>query len=270
MKLCFSTLGCPEWGFNDVFATAKDLGFDGIEIRGVGSEIDAYKVPELSGELLGRTLERLRAARLALPLLTSGACVCDGARVPAVREDLAAYLDLANRAGVPYVRVLADYGPRPSQDARTEPVAERLRECCAQAEKAGVTLLVETNGVFADSRQMAALLEAVGSESLKVLWDVHHTVRVAGEAPAETLARLGPQIRHVHVKDSVLENGQIRYRVMGYGDIPVAEAVKGLHSIGYEGFISLEWVRRWSHDLENAGIVFPQFIYYMKNLLRSL
>ena len=37
MKLSFSTLGCPEWSWNEILATAKDMGFDGIEIRGVGT-----------------------------------------------------------------------------------------------------------------------------------------------------------------------------------------------------------------------------------------
>ena len=34
-------------------------------------------------------------------------------------------------------------------------------------------------------------------------------------------------------------------------------------SINYDGFVSLEWVKRWSDDLEDAGIVFPQFAFYM-------
>ena len=44
MKLAFSTLGCPEWSWVDIQAMARDLGFDGIEIRGLGQEIQAAKV----------------------------------------------------------------------------------------------------------------------------------------------------------------------------------------------------------------------------------
>ena len=32
MKLAFSTLGCPEFGWSDVYSMAKDLGFQGIEV----------------------------------------------------------------------------------------------------------------------------------------------------------------------------------------------------------------------------------------------
>jgi fatty-acyl-CoA synthase len=39
MKLAFSTLGCPDFSWNDIYSMAKDLGFNGIEIRGLGNEI---------------------------------------------------------------------------------------------------------------------------------------------------------------------------------------------------------------------------------------
>ena len=35
MKLSFSTIGCPAYSWVDIYPMAKDLGFDGIEVRGV-------------------------------------------------------------------------------------------------------------------------------------------------------------------------------------------------------------------------------------------
>ena len=35
MKIAFSTLGCPDFDWSDIYSMAKDLGFDGIEIRGL-------------------------------------------------------------------------------------------------------------------------------------------------------------------------------------------------------------------------------------------
>jgi fatty-acyl-CoA synthase len=34
MKLAFSTLGCPEWTWTEIYPMAYDLGYSGIEIRG--------------------------------------------------------------------------------------------------------------------------------------------------------------------------------------------------------------------------------------------
>ena len=41
MKLSFSTIGCPDWTWRDIFTTAKDIGMDGIEVRCIGSELFA-------------------------------------------------------------------------------------------------------------------------------------------------------------------------------------------------------------------------------------
>ena len=38
MKLAFSTLGCPDFDWSDIYSMAKDFGFQGIEIRGLGDE----------------------------------------------------------------------------------------------------------------------------------------------------------------------------------------------------------------------------------------
>ena len=50
---------------------------------------------------------------------------------------------------------------------------------------------------------------------------------------------------------------------MGEGDLPVDEIMRSLRSVNYEGFLSLEWVKRWLPELSDAGVVIPQFIHYM-------
>ena len=41
MKISFSTLACPDFSWTDIYTMAKDLGFGGIEIRGLGEDIFA-------------------------------------------------------------------------------------------------------------------------------------------------------------------------------------------------------------------------------------
>ena len=43
MKLAFSTIGCPDFDWPDIYSMAKDFGFRGIEIRGLGEEIFAVR-----------------------------------------------------------------------------------------------------------------------------------------------------------------------------------------------------------------------------------
>ncbi|HIR02596.1 MAG TPA: AMP-binding protein, partial [Candidatus Scatovicinus merdipullorum] len=144
-------------------------------------------------------------------------------------------------------------------------VIAQLQKLAPLAEKAGVTLLVETNGVYADTARLRRLLEQLSSDAVAALWDMHHPYRFMGEKPEQTVQNLGAYIKYVHVKDSVMTEQGVEYRMMGEGDLPIDEMMMALNSICYEGYISLEWVKRWANHLSDAGIVFPQFVHYMES-----
>ena len=59
MKFAFSTLGCPDWNFKEMISTAKDLGLDGIEIRGIENEVFAPFAKPFREENLDKTKELL-------------------------------------------------------------------------------------------------------------------------------------------------------------------------------------------------------------------
>jgi fatty-acyl-CoA synthase len=109
----------------------------------------------------------------------------------------------------------------------------------------------------------------VGSDNVGALWDIHHPYRFAGETPGKTVQNLGAYIKYVHVKDSVVENGKVSYRMMGEGDMPIDDFMRALDSINYEGYVSLEWVKRWYSDLSDAGIVFTHFANYMEKYIQK-
>jgi len=269
VKLAFSTLGCPGWSFREIISTARDAGFDAIEIRGIGEQMFAPDIPEFSDEKIGETLRLLAAVKLDIPVLTSGATLADPQKAQESFEEACAYIRLAPRLGASYVRVMGTGAPQPEEGDWA--LAARLyAELCAFAAPFGVTPLLETNGELASSRKMAELVRGCGAGNAGVLWDVHHTVRFAGESPGQTAEQLGDLIRHVHLKDSVIQNGRPAYRMMGYGDIPVPEAVAALEKAGYQGYFCLEWVKRWNPDLQEPGIVFSHFKSYMDMLSRSL
>ena len=263
MKLSFSTIGCPDWSWDDITAAARDLNYDGIEIRGVGNEIYAPKAKPFLAANISKTQENLKKQGLTINCLTSG-CLLNDANTEKNIDEAKDYIDLAATIGVPYVRVLGDTNPQPGEIS-IDFVLENLKKVVAYASSKNVIVLMETNGVFADSKAMAALMKNVGSDSLAVLWDVHHTYRYFNESPEETFALIGKYIKHVHIKDSKIQDGKIVYKMMGYGDVPVCQAAEVLKNGGYNGFISLEWVKRWCLELEEPGVVFAHFINYMKN-----
>jgi fatty-acyl-CoA synthase len=267
MKLAFSTLGCPLWSFDDVVTAAKDLGLDGIELRGLGTRMFAPDIPELQPPERTRALARLRDTGLGLPILSSGAQLAhpDRETAQAAFVEACAYVNLASALGVPYVRVMGTGAPQPTE-GNFELGALLFGGMSRYAMLFGVTPLIETNGALSSSDEMLRFLEHARSDNCGVLWDVHHTVRFGGEAPAQTAKRLGLKIRHVHVKDSEVIGGAVHYRMPGAGTLPVGEAVAALGAAGYEGYYSLEWVKRWQPDLQEPGIVFAQYKNFMENL----
>ena len=58
--------------------------------------------------------------------------------------------------------------------------------------------------------------------------------------------------------------------MMGEGDLPIPQMLDALVDIGYDGYISLEWVKRWAQELSDAGVVFPQFANYMHDYFATL
>jgi len=263
MKISFSTLACPDFEWSDIYSMAKDFQFDGIEIRGLGNDIFSVKAKPFSDAQLPKTAEKLKMLGLEIPCLSSGACLKFADKQEETTAEITAYAKLANSLGTPYIRILADLEPQPSDEVDDDAIAQFLKKLVPIAEEYNVTLLVETNGVYCDTKRLKNLLDKVGSRKIAALWDMHHPYRFNGEAPAETVANLGEYIKYTHTKDSVNNNGSIEYKLMGEGDMPIKEMLEALRNVGYNGYVSLEWVKRWSHDLCDAGIVVPHYASFM-------
>ena len=262
MKISFSTLGCPNYSWTDIYSMAKDLGFDGIEIREIESE--NARSP-FSPEKYESTKKLLSELKIEIPCLSTGCCLKFADRREENYRELIQYINVAKNIDAKYIRILADLEPAPDGEVDDALIADELAEIIPYAEENGVTLLIETNGVYSDTERLRNLLNSIQSDAVAALWDVHHTYIFAGEKPEKTLQNLGAYIKHVHLKDSVMENGKPVYKMTGEGDIPIAETIDALKSINYEGYLSLEWVKRWAPDLSDAGIVFPQFINYIQS-----
>jgi len=267
MKLSFSTLGCPEWSFADIISAACDLGYDGVEIRGVANELDGTKIPQFLPDNAQKTKDLLKNKELEIACLTSACYLNDkniaGETLCKAKE----YVDTAALMGIKNVRVLADYGPEQSGQLDDAYISAQLKDVAQYARPKDVTILVETNGYFANSTRLAKLVDDTGEENVGVLWDIHHPYRYFGESPEFTVETLGDFIRHVHLKDSRIENGKLKYTLLSYGDLPVKECIEQLLNIGYSGYYSLEWVKRWDLSLEEPGIAFAAYASYMRGLL---
>ena len=267
MKISFSTLACPDFSWSDIYSMAKDLGFNGIEVRGIGEETNVVKAKPFTAEKIDATAQKLQKLGLEIPCLSTGCCLKFADKHDEIVEEITAHVNLAEKLKTPYIRILADLTPEPQGEVDDNEIGAFLKEIAAIAEKKNVMLLVETNGVYSDTKRLKNLLDSVNSPAVGALWDMHHPYRYMGESGQTTVENLGNYIKFIHVKDSEIKDGKLTYKLMGEGDMPLREMLASLQKIGYDGYISLEWVKRWSRDLYAAGIVFPQFARYMKPYL---
>lgn len=268
MKLAFSTLGCPGWSWDEIFATAKDLGMDGIEIRGIENEMYAPRATPFLH--LEETTNRLKKSNLEISMLTSGACLSNDANSEEMINEAKEYIDLAEKIGCKYIRVFCSTKPYPEENTDLETCKKNYQIVCDYAKTKGVYPLIETNGLLANSKTLASFIKYVDRENAFVLWDIHHPFRFFNESPEQTLINLDGFVKYVHVKDSIMSEGKVIYKMMGHGDIPLLDTLKQLKINNYDGFISLEWVKRWCPDLEEPGIVFSHYYHFMKNLLSQI
>ena len=273
MKLGFSTIGCPEWDWAEILGTAKDMGIDGIEIRGVEDELDPMKITIFDKEHLAKTRQQLAQAGIEIAMLASSGTLGspkgseEGERQLQQAKN---QIDFAAENGIPFVRVLLTLDPKPVP-ADLEAAEERYCALCNYARNKNVRVLVESCGLFSDTALLGYFVRKADPQTRGVLWDIQHPYRHCGEKPKQTVANLGDEIYYVQVKDSVVdENGEIEYRMMGLGDLPVYDAVRELHHKGYDGYLTLEWLKRWRPELRDPDVIFYHFQTYMETLLAEI
>ena len=122
-----------------------------------------------------------------------------------------------------------------------------------------MTVLLESHGDFITSPVLEEILEKTASPHVALLWDAHNTFVEGKEDPEVTVRQLGKYIRHTHLKDARLANGQDNYVLTGRGDVPVKRQVELLAASGYTGCYSFEWEKVWHPEIAEPEIAISDF-----------
>jgi len=107
LPLGFSTLGCPAWTWPQILDFAAEHQFASIELRGILTNMDLTKVPELAPERIGDAKRQLAAHGLIVSDLGASAQMhdMDPVKHAAQLDEARRFIDLAHTLGAPYVRV---------------------------------------------------------------------------------------------------------------------------------------------------------------------
>jgi len=272
LPLGFSTLGCPAWTWPQILDFAAEHQFASIELRGILTNMDLTKVPELAPERIADVKQQLAAHGLVVSDLGASAQMhdMDPAKHAAQLDEARRFIDLAHALGAPYVRVFGnEYVKDVPREKMLAHIAGALHELGDYAKGKGVTVIIESHGDFTDSPALLEILQRADSPNVALLWDAHHTFVSGKEQPEDTVAKLGRYIRHTHLKDSVPSGNDRRYVLTGTGDVPVKRQIAALAKIGYRGFYSFEWEKRWHAEIEEPEVAFAQYANVAAGYLRS-
>jgi fatty-acyl-CoA synthase len=266
-KLAFSTLGCPGWSLDQVVRAAREYGYDGVELRLLDGEIINADLP--AGERK-RIRDTFAAANLPICCLDTSIRVAADGDLDATIGELRAFVAMANEIGAPFVRVFGGESPADwSPEAAFDRAAAVLNGAAADAEAAGVAVVLETHDAFASAKSVAEVLRRSPSKSVGALWDTHHPYRM-GEQPDEVLDLLGDRILHVHVKDA-RRNDAARtgwdLLLLGEGEVPVQSSLAAIQKRGYDGWIAVEWEKKWHPNIQEPEVAFPQHIALLRQWL---
>jgi sugar phosphate isomerase/epimerase len=271
VQLAFTTLACPDWTLAQAARAGAEAGYSGIELRLVDGELLRPDLDLAARERVQRTCAE---AGLTIVCVDSSVALAQpdrDARAAQVREGLA-FVELAANLGVPLLRV---FGKPPAGVAMEEALSaatETLAAISARGRELGVTVLLETHDAFASGELVARVLDGVHGAGAGALWDTLHPWRV-GEPLATTMQRLGPHLRHVHIKDGrrpLDASPNWELTLLGEGDVPVPSILRALHDAQYNGWLAVEWEKKWHPHLADPSIALPQHAAMLRSYLEGL
>ena len=250
MKLSFSTRGWKDITWDRFLDIASEMDFSGIEVYKLIGDKELYvKGEAFSRYNIAATTRLLKDRNLSIPVFDGNYDLTD----PESLEDIKQIIDVAGYMRVDYVGI----GTKTEDE---HAIRDAITELLPIAKEKNVTILIETEGIYSDTKRLCGILDEFADDNLAALWDLHHTYRFANEEPKDTIRNLGAYVRHVHLCDS--DDAEV-YNLIGEGDAPIKEFMDALYSIDYAGFISLEWKPEYMEDLDDYEVIFPYFVNYM-------
>ena len=234
------------------FALAKKIGLDGVQVDFGGGEKDP---PLFDPQLQQRYLEEVKAqdvriASLAMGVLNDVPYKSDPRAEKWVDQAIDTTQALRQR-----IILLAFFGKGDLKGdaAGTDAVVSRLKNIAPKAEKARVTLAIES---WLSAEEHLAILDRVGSSAVQVYYDVANSHK-AGYDIYKEIRTLGRHICQVHAKDYD--------DLYGKGSIDFRRVREAMDEAGYRGWLVMEGTKlplgleeSCRYDADYLRTVFPQ------------
>ena len=227
-----------ELSLPDAIRAAGHAGFDGVECHW------PYRTPssEIKAALSDAGLAMLSLNTVAGKPGESGLAALPG-REHDARQAIDQAIYYASDINTPFVHVMAGAS---EGDAALSVYLDNLSYACKVARASSIIVLIEPinhhdmPGYFLHSAELALqVLEAVGVNNLKILFDCYHIQRIHGDLNY-WLETLLPHIGHIQIA-SVPARAEPRLGVDDDGEVNYAEVFALIERLGYTGMIGAEY-----------------------------
>jgi sugar phosphate isomerase/epimerase len=290
-------MGTPEYSLFGAIDLFSSIGLEGIEII---IQTDGYKsalpLNAEEGEIRD-LIKKLEDSKLLVsgltPYLNRYNDLDEGTRRKEC-GDLKRVIDLAVKLGAGFIRIYGGKLVEGEDDREGKKLAQlvkSMRDCGDYAQQGGIKLCLENHfGTMTTSAsETAKIIGAVDHPNVGILYDQANIAFFPAEEYEEAIEIQKGKIFYVHCKDLVYRNGvpekprfnmvshvnpedrTVRSRIPGEGILDWRGILKKLKASGYDGWISLEYERRWIQtDLPEASTGMPAAAEYIKSIIREL
>jgi sugar phosphate isomerase/epimerase len=260
--LSFSTLGCPDWTFQQIIDFASKHQYQGIELRGILRQLDLLKCPEFSKQKIASTLEMMSSKNLEFVNLGSSATLhfTESTERKKNIDEGKRFIDLAHELKCPYIRVFPNIFPKDQKKEETmDLISNGLLELGNHAKGSNVSVLIESHGDLLWIEDLEKIMKAAEHKNVGMIWDVTNMWSKTKESPKVVYEKLKKYIKHTHIKDATLAGDKIQYVRLGKGEVPIFEAIDVLANGGYSGYYSFEWEKLWHPEIEASDIAIADY-----------
>ena len=297
MKLAGHTMGTPEYTLFEAIDLFSSIGLEGIEII---IQTDGYKsaLPlDASDQEINELIQKLKNSKLVVSGLTPYLNLYNSLDESIRQKDcnaLKRVIDIARALNAGFIRIYGGKlveGEDDNDGKKLAQLVKSMRECGNYAGQFNIRLCLENHfGTMTTSAtETARIIKAIDHPFVGILYDQANIAFFPAEEYSEAIELQKDKIFYVHCKDLVYRGGKpekakftmvshvnpddrtVRSRIPGEGILDWPGILKKLTSIGYSGWVSLEYERRWIQtDLPEASVGMPVGFKYIRDILKEL
>ncbi|MFA7637376.1 MAG: TIM barrel protein [Monoglobales bacterium] len=168
MKYAFSTKGWHGRTFDDFCLLAEELKYKGIVLHNVSGSLFTDKDSAFNKYTAQNTLRTLYDKKLSIPCIDALSDIADASAFKKATEEVEKCLEIALNLRIPYIKVRAKNSD--DKEKSIENVIKFIENVLPKTKKSGVTILIETAGLFCDTSMLREVLDRFATDYLAALW----------------------------------------------------------------------------------------------------